>query len=66
MKKVFAIIVFTLNATILSAQNNESKSAEKQGLLIGAGIGGGVLLEKVSGLDMKDYGRYSLLNLKIG
>jgi hypothetical protein len=54
------------NAAILSAQNNESKSAEKQGFLIGAGIGGGLLLEKDSGLGMENYGKMSILNLKLG
>jgi hypothetical protein len=66
MKKVFIIIVLMLSTASLSAQSIESKSSEKQDFLIGAGIGGGLLLEKDSDIDMESYGKISILNLKLG
>lgn len=66
MKKVLLTVLYILNAAILSAQDTAWGSSEKQGFLIGAGIGGGALLAKDTGIDMKNYGKYSLLNLKLG
>lgn len=66
MKNAFVFIMLMLNVTSLLAQNSELKSNEKQGFLFGVGIGGGVLLEKNSDVDMESYGKFSILNLKLG
>ena len=66
MKKRFVMIIVLLCATTLFAQNSQFKTFEKQGFILGVGVGGGILLEKDSGFDMNDYGKMSILNLKLG
>lgn len=66
MLRISILLVLMLNTNFVFSQNNKSQSAEKQGFLFGVGVGGGVLLEKDTGIDMENYGKYSFLNLKLG
>jgi hypothetical protein len=66
MRNVLVIMILLFNTVILFAQSKEFKATEKQGFLFGVGIGGGVLLEKDSGIDLENYGKISFLNLKLG
>jgi hypothetical protein len=66
MKKIVLLILLMLNAGVLSAQNSNPGSPEREGFLFGVAAGGGTLLVKDSGNDWLNYGKLSILNLKLG
>ena len=60
-KGILTVIILALFASGANAQDNS-----RSGFIFGAAMGGGTLIQKDEGLSSKSYGRYSLLNLKVG